>query len=235
MKFLITIEEATKTNCIASGIKALKYYIKTDKAFNNKENIKILFEFFKFSKDTFNNIEDSHNIIQTVELFNNKFNNFKYKNFIMSHLKKDDKDISGLLEYPASDSEKDYDKKTNEFLSKITYKTGKKLVKEIFPDESQYITTYQAKGAEYDSVFVALKPTMFDKREGVNLVEVFKNPDTVNQEFSRILYVACSRAINKLFVYIDCSEIDSKLIIASIENWKKEKGIKSHFYEIKRL
>ena len=57
----------------------------------------------------------------------------------------------------------------------------------------------------------------------------------MEDEFSRILYVACSRAINKLFVYIECSELESQKIINSLELWKKTKGITANFYAINSI
>lgn len=234
LKFLITLEEASKTNCIATILKALRYYVKTDKAFKSKENLKILFEFFKLAKQFFSNIQNEENIISVIESFNSVFNGFSHKNFIMSFLKKEDSESINLLEYPLKDAEKDYDIETNNLLSQITYATGKKLVKEIFSDDSRYITTYQAKGAEYESVFAALKAVKFDKNrrgERVNISDVLLSPDTEEEEFDRLLYVACSRAINQLFVYIDCNEVKAQSIIASIEKWKKENQITGAFYE----
>lgn len=234
LKFLITLEEAIKTNCIASAIKALRYYIKTDNAFSNKETLKILLEFFKFSIQFFSNIQNENSIIAVIDYFNNRFNNFDFKNFIVSYLKKEDREGVDLLESPKENSEKEYEQKTNKLLEEITYVTGKKLIKDIFPEDSKYITTYQSKGAEYKSVFVALSPTKFDKRNNrnINISEVWVTPNTINEEFDRILYVACSRAIDKLYVYINCSNTDKQTIINSIEGWKVENAIKDDFYDV---
>lgn len=67
------------------------------------------------------------------------------------------------------------------------------------------MTFHQSKGLEWDKVIVSLNPNLFDKKEGVNLNKIFTYPVLVNEttldEFTRLLYVACSRVkINFTFI-----------------------------------
>lgn len=230
LKFLIILQEACKKGCVATVLKALSYYIETEKAFKNVDSLKKLLEFLNLSKQYFNDFDEKDNIISLIEKFNIYFNSpeFHIRPFLISHLKNEDDSKANILEYPLADSEKDYDKKTNEILLKIHFETGKKLIQDIFSENSNYITTFQAKGAEFESVFVALRPTRTEK---INLIDVFSTPEIIDSEFSRILYVACSRAINNLIVYIPCNQTDSNKIIASLDEWKKNQAITDNFYE----
>lgn len=62
------------------------------------------------------------------------------------------------------------------------------------------MTVNQSKGLEWDKVIVSLNPNLFDKREGFSMNKIFTYPVLVNEttsdEFTRLFYVAYSRAKN---------------------------------------
>lgn len=63
------------------------------------------------------------------------------------------------------------------------------------------MTVHQAKGLEWDTVVVAVRPT---KRDNTSLINMFNSPSVLGEnsvdEFTRIYYVACSRACKALYI-----------------------------------
>jgi DNA helicase-2/ATP-dependent DNA helicase PcrA len=64
----------------------------------------------------------------------------------------------------------------------------------IVEDTSNHITIHKAKGAEYENVFLV---------DSGNMLQFLLNPDIDGNEEHRIIYVAISRARNKLFIHLD--------------------------------
>ncbi|MCT7729443.1 MAG: ATP-dependent helicase, partial [Lactobacillus iners] len=79
-----------------------------------------------------------------------------------------------------------------------------------------------------DKVIVSLNPNSFDKREGVDLNKMFTSPVLVNEtaldEFTRLFYVACSRAKNELYIHLEDESLQS-VIRSSLENFQEKSGI----------
>lgn len=109
-----------------------------------------------------------------------------------------------------------------EKISALNWATAYKLFKEVFSENSKYMTVHQAKGLEWDSVLVSVKPNRFDK---VDFSDMFANPHILNEssadEFARIFYVACSRAKNRLFIHIDNPNL-KELIQQKIEEYSQK-------------
>lgn len=95
------------------------------------------------------------------------------------------------------------------------------------------MTVHQAKGLEWDKVIVSITPNKFDK---INIADLYSNPQLMNEnpadEFTRMYYVACSRAKEDLYVHILDESLISKLqvsINAYIE--KTGKSIANEFIQ----
>lgn len=95
------------------------------------------------------------------------------------------------------------------------------------------MTVHQAKGLEWDKVIVSVTPNKFDK---INIADLYSNPQLMNEnpadEFTRMYYVACSRAKEDLYVHILDESLISKLqvsINAYIE--KTGKSIANEFIQ----
>ena len=88
-------------------------------------------------------------------------------------------------------------------LSNVEWRTAYKLFNEIFAEDSKYMTVHQAKGLEWPVVVVAVWPS---KKDRVDLKSVYSSPDVIGEgaaaEFTRIYYVACSRAKDELYVHL---------------------------------
>lgn len=111
-----------------------------------------------------------------------------------------------------------------EAVSKLKWETAYKLFNEVFTEKSKYMTVHQAKGLEWETVLVAVMPGRDDR---TNIAKVCAAPQIIgleaSNEFVRIYYVACSRAIKNLYIHIPegCSQSD---IEKSISSFEKESG-----------
>ena len=110
-------------------------------------------------------------------------------------------------------------------VSQLKWDTSYKLFSEVFSSNSKYMTVHQAKGLEWKKVVVSALPTK--KRDGITLSEVFENPQLIQEnsadEFVRIYYVACSRAIEDLYIHIT-EGIDRSVIENSIAKFVNTTG-----------
>lgn len=111
-------------------------------------------------------------------------------------------------------------KKIKEILDKLEYSTGKILATEVFSVDSKYMSIHSAKGREFDKVLACTTPTRGDGIESI--IDVLSIPDINDtNEYMRIVYVACSRAIKELAIHF--IGVDVSPLVQSIENWSKDK------------
>ena len=110
-------------------------------------------------------------------------------------------------------------------VSQLQWDTSYKLFSEVFSANSKYMTVHQAKGLEWKKVVVSALPTK--RRDGITLSEVFESPQLIQEnsadEFVRIYYVACSRAIEDLYIHIT-EKIDQSVIENSIAKFVDTTG-----------
>lgn len=94
-------------------------------------------------------------------------------------------------------------------VSGLFWETSYKLFTEVFAENSKYMTVHQAKGLEWDKVVISVNPNKFDK---IKIIDLYTNPQLMNEnpadEFTRMYYVACSRAKEDLYIHI----LDERLI-----------------------
>ncbi|MFB5345767.1 UvrD-helicase domain-containing protein [Enterococcus faecalis] len=118
-------------------------------------------------------------------------------------------------------SEFDKDKLVSN-VSQLTWSTSFKLFNEVFSTDSKYMTVHQAKGLEWNKVIVSVTPNKFDK---IKLNDMYAKPSIVGEnaadEFTRMYFVACSRAKEELYVHLP-SEIDTTLINNSLASFIDE-------------
>lgn len=79
------------------------------------------------------------------------------------------------------------------FYNSVSYKEIA-ICTNITEDSSDHVTIHKAKGAEFDNVFLV---------SSKNLLDFLINPDLNGNEEHRVLYVALSRARNRLFIHFD--------------------------------
>lgn len=125
-------------------------------------------------------------------------------------------------------------------IDKLQYSTSKKITNEIFSSNSKFMTIHKAKGAEFDNVLINIEPAArLDSKECTPL-NVLYNPlifdkssaDTKNsyEEFTRIVYVAASRAKNKLYIHLYGDEETASNIDHALGEYCKKKG-KDKFFD----
>lgn len=88
-------------------------------------------------------------------------------------------------------------------VTKLLWGTSYKLFTEVFSEKSKYMTVHQAKGLEWDKVIVSVTPNRFDM---IDIANMYSKPQLINEspsdEFTRMYYVACSRAKEDLYIHI---------------------------------
>lgn len=91
-------------------------------------------------------------------------------------------------------------------VSSLNWQTSYKLFTEVFSVGSKYMTVHQAKGLEWEKVVVSLIPNSRSDRDNITLEAIFQNPllleEDSAQEFTRMYYVACSRAKEDLYIHL---------------------------------
>lgn len=124
-------------------------------------------------------------------------------------------------------SEYDRDDLQNNIKS-LQWVTSYRLFNEVFSEESKYMTVHQAKGLEWERVVVSVSPNYFDKQAGATVEQIFTSPSLIQEnnldEFTRIYYVACSRAKNELYIHIEDSALQS-MIQSCLEKFQSEKNV----------
>lgn len=197
----------TFLNCEkAYKIKSLPMFLDTIGRF---VNIKDLFSAFNPDKGSQLNLlvqfwKDMFSLIDGTSLLKNIANQANEK------LKATGLEILEEFRYP-NVGEEDYFKPVYKYVDQITFQTAKVIVDEIFIDDSNYMTIHRAKGKEFESVLVNGEPFAKEK-DFAQVSKVLNNPVIISdtkdeneltlEEYTRLLYVGYSRAINKLYVHM---------------------------------
>ena len=118
------------------------------------------------------------------------------------------------------------DERRRSAIEQLSWSASYKLFSEVFAENSRYMTVHQAKGLEWHSVVVGVSPARNDR---TNLLSVYQNPQVLGDdsasEFVRIYYVACSRAVNELYVHTSEGGGAKRLIIDALEAYKVRSGL----------
>lgn len=224
---IIELEEAFKRKCVPSMTNILdKYYNFTSimSEFND-DNDATLVRFFKFLKEIFTTLNDSILIKDLVDDINYKIDKYELS-------------FTEKFKYPLTGSD-DYFEPIYELIDKLEYKTAKRIVKDIFSEDSKYMTIHKSKGREFDSVLVNIEPFQRGEEKTFLPYKVICNPvvfkdnhvqsSEVYGEYTRIIYVAFSRAINKLYVHLFGDKIIEVEIDRTLGEYCREKGLKKFY------
>ncbi len=198
----------------------------------NEKNIspKALMQFKNITNEVFNDITDESLTVDIINRFNSLLGNGSYE------------DLKLILEDPkftvnVFDEEDRDDIRLN--VSLLNWNTSYKLFTEVFSENSRYMTVHQAKGREWEKVIVCLEPNSRSNRDAITLYEMFSNPKLLEegnaQEFTRMYYVACSRAMEDLYIHIkDNATLKSLQVALDNYNAANEINLKIE-YEILSL
>lgn len=158
----------------------------------------------------------------TVEAIN------KFNGFILDNSNSDLRDLLEIKDIGIPIfSEYDSDK-LKQNVNLLKWDISYKLFNEVFCEDSKYMTAYQSKGLEWEKVIVSLKPSQSEIKGGLDLKEIFNSPklvkETKSDEFTRLFYVACSRAMNELYIHLEDDSL-FPIIENSLDRFCNEKNI----------
>ena len=224
-KFIIYLNKTYKTRTINNILNAIEIYGKLDKNIL-KENLSIdlIIKINSFLDNIFGNINNQTKVVEIINKFNNNLNesvNEEIKKFLNRTMDLEDFKIELF-------SEED-NQQLMSLINELEWNTAKSLFNEVFSKDSKYMTVHQAKGLEWKTVFVSIHPTRAD---ATTFSDMFEKSNILSEnsmdEFTRMFYVACSRASEELFIDID--EADKKMVEQKLNAYINEKKI-DKFYD----
>lgn len=202
-KFMIMLYDAYRTSSFVDILNAFSLYFKiSDLKKANVFTPAVIICIKKLLTETFKDLSEDSLVVEKISEFNCIVNSTEF-DLLKSTI------FSGEQFKLQCFSE--YDDKIIEPLSSIKWITGQRLFKEVFSNDSKYMTVHQAKGLEWDKVIVSVNPSK--RNDGTTLDALYSNPqileETSAEEFTRIYYVACSRARKELYIHLPD---DAKLV-----------------------
>lgn len=224
-KFIIYLNKTYKTRTINNILNAIEIYGKVDKNIL-KENLSIdlIIKINSFLDNIFGNINNQTKVVEIINKFNNNLNesvNEEIKKFLNRTMDLEDFKIELF-------SEED-NQQLMSLINELEWNTAKSLFNEVFSKDSKYMTVHQAKGLEWKTVFVSIHPTRAD---ATTFSDMFEKSNILSEnsmdEFTRMFYVACSRASEELFIDID--KADKKMVEQKLNAYINEKKI-DKFYD----
>lgn len=110
-------------------------------------------------------------------------------------------------------------------IEQLSWQASYKLFNEVFSEKSHYMTVHQAKGLEWEKVFVGVVPSRMDQADlafvyGASQIE----GDDAKSEFVRIYYVACSRAKKELYIHIPQGKLTKAQISSALDAYVSRTG-----------
>lgn len=223
----LNLEKAYKSKSLPLFLNIIGRYVNIKDLFSsfNADKGEQLNSLVKFWNDMFSTIDDSIFIKDFALMANLKLKEIKLE-------------IIEEFKYPQTGNE-DYFEPIYKHVDKMTYKTAKTIVDEIFVNDSNYMTIHRAKGKEFVSVMVNGEPFAKEK-DIVQVLSVLKNPTIISntlgenaliaEEYTRLLYVGYSRAINKLYIHLYGNENIANDIDAALSSYFTE-GEKFYDFE----
>ena len=217
-KFIMQLWESYNNGDLAEVISAFKLYGNVKYEVITPHLLLLLDSFLRKVFDNYG----EHTAYEIIKKFNEGIDKEEYKSL---------KSLSDSVNFKIQIFDDQDRVELTEAVSKLKWGTAYKLFNEVFTDKSKYMTVHQAKGLEWETVLVAVMP---GKKDNINIAEMYASPQiigsAVSNEFVRIYYVACSRAIKNLYIHIPkgCSQSDIERTISSFEK-EKDKAINIEF------
>lgn len=195
----MSFEKAYCTNSLPVFLDTISRFVNVKDLFSsfNLEKGKQLNSLVEFWKEIFLLIDDSILLKDLASQANIKLNTLGLE-------------VLEEFKYPNIGDE-DYFEPVYKLVDQITFKTAKIIIDEIFIDDSNYMTIHRAKGKEFESVLVNGEPFAKEK-DFAQVSKVIENPIIISdtkdenglilEEYTRLLYVGYSRAIDKLYIHM---------------------------------
>ena len=224
-KFIIYLNKTYKTRTINNILNAIEIYGKVDKNILKESlSISLVIKINSFLENIFGNINNQTKVIEIINKFNDNLeeeSNKEIKRFLNKTM-----DLESFkIELFSEEDNQQFISLINE----LEWNTAQSLFNEVFSKDSKYMTVHQAKGLEWKKVFVSIHPTRGD---ATTFSEMFEKSNILAEnskdEFTRMFYVACSRASEELFIDID--ETDKIIVEQKLNEYINEKKI-DKFYD----
>ncbi len=218
-RFIFSLWESYLNGSFIDVLNALKLYATIDV---RKLTPKIVFQIRELSDNVFSEITSQNYTYQIVENFNEEIRKKEFADIRKAIFEPD-------FVIPLFDELER--KELIDAVRQLRWETSYKLFTEVFSENSKYMTVHQAKGLEWDKVIVSVMPNRFDK---IKITDVFSTPKLIAEnpadEFTRMYYVACSRAKEDLYIHIS-SGCDTSILTKALNTFVKKTGQKIE-YEI---
>jgi len=216
-KYIFGLWNGYRTGAFVNVLKSFSFYAEID---YKKITPKFISQMKKLSEQLFSGLDENTTCKTTVSIiddFNTKIEEDLYSD-ILAALGSDFK----VSVFDDADRE---DLKTN--VLTLNWQTSYKLFSEVFSAGSKYMTVHQAKGLEWEKVVVSLTPNKASNRDNTTLDAMYGNPcllaEEAAQEFTRMYYVACSRAKEDLYIHLP-SGFPSTIIDTAINSFTLKNG-----------
>lgn len=243
----IEIRDEIREHNNVSWVRAFKFLFDLWEGYTNRSFGDIISTIQKFFKFDLYKIKAKH-VFVIKDLVNKLFLNIepetltveainKFNSSILDNSKSDLRDLLEIkdLAIPIF-SEYDSDK-LKQNVNLLKWDISYKLFNEVFCEDSKYMTAHQSKGLEWEKVIVSLEPNKFDKEDGFDLKKIFTFSslvkETKSDEFTRLFYVACSRAMNELYIHLEDESI-FPIIKNSLDKFCDEKCIDINYEVINK-
>lgn len=218
-RFIFNLWESYINGSFIDVIQALKLYVTID---IEKITPKAIFQIKGLSNNTFSEVNEQSYTCEIINKFNTEIAKPDFAILRETLLGCD-------FTIPLFD-DLDNEKLTTA-VAGLFWGTSYKLFTEVFSENSKYMTAHQAKGLEWDKVVVSVTPNKFDK---IKISDLYASPQLMNEnpadEFTRMYYVACSRAREDLYIHISDGGLISN-IQAAINAYTEKIG-KKIIYEL---
>ena len=225
IKFIIYFYKTYKTRTINNVLNAIEVYGKIDKKILERTvSIKIINKMNNFIEEIFDNISSNTKITDIINGFNQKIDEDSNKEIKLFFNRIMDIDNFKIDVFSEDDNES-----LKSLINQLEWDTAYALFNDVFSKDSKYMTVHQAKGLEWEKVFVSINPTRNDSTTFFTMFQDSNiSSENASDEFTRMFYVACSRAKEELYICIE--DADALNIRQKLDEYIKENNI-NKFYD----
>lgn len=216
-KFIFGLWNGYRTGAFVDVLRVFSFYTEID---YKKITPKLISQMKTLSEYLFSGLDENTTCKTTVSVidnFNKKIADGQYSEIIAI--------FGSDFKITVFDDADREDLKAN--VLALNWQTSYKLFSEVFSAGSKYMTVHQAKGLEWEKVVVSLIPNKASNRDNTTIDAMYRNPrlleEEAAQEFTRMYYVACSRAKEDLFIHLP-SGFTSNIIDTAISSFTTKSG-----------
>lgn len=199
-RFIFSLWESYLNGSFIDVLKALKLYTTIDA---RKLTPKIIFQMRGLSDNVFRDVIEQNYTCDIINKFNAEIEKPEFEEL---------KEVVFGLDFAIPLFDDLDNERLTTAVGGLFWDTSYRLFTEVFSENSKYMTVHQAKGLEWNKVIVSVIPNRFDK---IKITDLYSKPQLTNEnpadEFTRMYYVACSRAKEDLYIHISDEHLIAKI------------------------